>query len=169
MELYFQEHDISADDSERRSTSRATIVLRFAASLAELYSENGGADDERLTEQVRTILAELAEGDPTISGTPPASEEAIQSLPYVNVKKNDKGQLNSCPICTEQFELHEIARRLPCGHMYHSECIVPWLKQHCTCPMCRKELPTDNREYEEEKKRQRRQAAVSSMQSFMYS
>ncbi|CAN8065593.1 unnamed protein product [Agarophyton chilense] len=170
MELYFQEHDISGDDTRRRSTTRPPIVLRFAASLAELYSTHRqDAEDEHLREQVRAVLAELAQGDPSVSGTPPASEQALRTLPYINVEKNEKGQLSSCPICTEQFELRQVARKLPCAHVFHSDCVIPWLKQHCTCPMCRRELPTDNRQYEEEKKRQRRQAAVSSMQSFMYS
>jgi len=44
----------------------------------------------------------------------------------------------SCPICLLVFEKGEEVRMLPnCGHLYHFECIKPWLlKQKNSCPMC---------------------------------
>lgn len=31
-----------------------------------------------------------------------------------------------CPVCTEKFALNDETRKLPCGHLYHDDCILPW-------------------------------------------
>jgi hypothetical protein len=44
-----------------------------------------------------------------------------------------------CSICIEEFELGEKLRVLPrCNHLFHTECILPWLtKRQGCCPQCR--------------------------------
>eukprot|EP00960_Hanusia_phi_P031737 749461-Hanusia_phi.AAC.1 len=48
-----------------------------------------------------------------------------------------------CPICEETLEDGEGILRLPCSHVFHDDCICPWLKHHNTCPICRNELPAE--------------------------
>jgi hypothetical protein len=44
----------------------------------------------------------------------------------------------ACPVCLGAFRLGETVRLLPmCLHLYHVECIDPWLDAHSTCPICR--------------------------------
>jgi len=31
----------------------------------------------------------------------------------------------------------EKIRKLPCKHIFHDSCILPWLDSHITCPNCR--------------------------------
>lgn len=43
-----------------------------------------------------------------------------------------------CVVCLENFENRCLLMGLPCGHVFHENCIVTWLigGQHC-CPVCR--------------------------------
>lgn len=92
-------------------------------------------------------------------GTPPASETAIKNLKEVEIdeqkhcKKNEAtGQLEypRCSICIEDIKTKGIV--MPCGHMFDKDCLIPWLKNHNQCPVCRHELPTDDKDYEDSKK-----------------
>ncbi|CAN7085434.1 unnamed protein product, partial [Brassica oleracea var. botrytis] len=42
-----------------------------------------------------------------------------------------------CTVCLEDFEPKETVMVTPCKHMFHEECIVPWLKSKGQCPLCR--------------------------------
>jgi E3 ubiquitin-protein ligase RNF115/126 len=63
------------------------------------------------------------------SGAPPASQSDLGMLEEVDV---DGGE---CAICQE--DLGENCRRMRCGHIYHFQCLMPWLGIHNTCPVCR--------------------------------
>ncbi|KAH1153985.1 hypothetical protein GYH30_049568 [Glycine max] len=43
----------------------------------------------------------------------------------------------TCAICLEDFEPSEEVRLTPCNHMFHKDCIVPWLTSTGQCPVCR--------------------------------
>ncbi|KAM1378160.1 hypothetical protein ACFX13_040288 [Malus domestica] len=96
------------------------------------------------------LIQQLAENDPNRYGTPPASKSAIEALLVVKISEellaSDSSQ---CAVCKDSFELGEEAKQMPCKHIYHSDCILPWLELHNTCPVCRHELPTDDSEYEQ--------------------
>ncbi|KAM0906229.1 hypothetical protein ACQ4PT_016911 [Festuca glaucescens] len=44
----------------------------------------------------------------------------------------------TCSVCLGAFQHGESVRLLPaCLHLFHVECIDPWLDAHSTCPICR--------------------------------
>ncbi|CAM0910423.1 unnamed protein product [Alopecurus aequalis] len=59
----------------------------------------------------------------------------------MSLKHNVTGageELAMCSVCLGALQLGETVRLLPvCLHLYHAECIDPWLDAHSTCPVCR--------------------------------
>uniref|UniRef100_A0A7N0TM71 RING-type E3 ubiquitin transferase n=2 Tax=Kalanchoe fedtschenkoi TaxID=63787 RepID=A0A7N0TM71_KALFE len=74
-------------------------------------------------------------------GPIPASRTSIDAMPTISISQAHLLSESQCPVCQDTFELGTEARLMPCSHIYHSECIVPWLSRHNTCPVCRQELP----------------------------
>eukprot|EP01027_Heterolobosea_sp_BB2_P010356 GEZU01015202.1.p1 GENE.GEZU01015202.1~~GEZU01015202.1.p1 ORF type:complete len:110 (+),score=9.25 GEZU01015202.1:425-754(+) len=79
---------------------------------------------------------------------PPASRTAIRELEVVWIDKTHRSQELSCAVCMEEFKVGTAAKKLKCSHLFHAECIVPWLKKDNSCPVCRHELMTDDPDYE---------------------
>ncbi|KAK2965346.1 hypothetical protein RJ640_013809 [Escallonia rubra] len=42
-----------------------------------------------------------------------------------------------CAICLDDFEPRQLVVLTPCRHMFHEDCIVPWVKSNGKCPVCR--------------------------------
>lgn len=45
-----------------------------------------------------------------------------------------------CSICLGEYEEGEELCTLPCGHVYHSDCIGSWCSNHTRCPLCNTDL-----------------------------
>ena len=56
-----------------------------------------------------------------------------------NLKK-EKGRVGTCGTCLEEYDENDEMTVLKCGHSYHENCIVPWLKMSVYCPTCRQDL-----------------------------
>ena len=121
---------------------------------------------------ITRIVDQLMQTDAGIRGNPPASIAAIAGLEEVIIAAEDGEQsvdsaenaklqggssdipslesysprrafYRDCPVCQEKYEPGERCKLLPCQHAFHPNCILPWLKVHNTCPVCRFELPID--------------------------
>lgn len=83
----------------------------------------------------------------------PACKAAIESMPTIRINGDHIGIELHCAVCKELFELGAEAREMPCKHMYHPECILPWLSIHNSCPVCRHQMPLNNRHEVQEQSR----------------
>ncbi|KAG8063356.1 hypothetical protein GUJ93_ZPchr0003g18339 [Zizania palustris] len=85
------------------------------------------------------LIEQLTQNDRR--GAPPATQSSIDAMPTVKITQRHLSGDSHCPVCKDKFELGSEAREMPCKHLYHSDCIIPWLEQHNSCPVCRYELP----------------------------
>ena len=48
-----------------------------------------------------------------------------------------------CLVCQCQYEGDEVLTKLPCRHVFHSECVAGWLARKDCCPYCRQCIVLD--------------------------
>ncbi|KAL7446332.1 hypothetical protein ACHAXM_010412 [Skeletonema potamos] len=84
-----------------------------------------------------------------------AAESATSDQQYTPCQiEIDAKEAHTCPVCTDSYEPGATIIQLPsCMHVFHEYCAIAWLSKHNTCPYCRKELPTDDEDYERERRR----------------
>lgn len=73
----------------------------------------------------------------TLQFSRPPPDSGIEAIPRVKITECHLRKESNCAICKEEFEIGGEVRELPCKHFYHSDCVVPWLRLHNTCPVCR--------------------------------
>ena len=81
----------------------------------------------------------------------PVSSSAMKKLTMIPVKSPTHFP-DDCTVCQESINKGDIAAKLPCSHIYHKSCILPWFESHNSCPVCRYELPVDDPDEERQRK-----------------
>jgi hypothetical protein len=112
-------------------------------------ARDGEGTDTGLFEAINRSLAEAQSQQ-----APPASEKIVQNLPRHKWKAGETSLKGSdeCAICLNVYEEGDDICMLPCKHELHVDCLMPWLKQTNSCPLCRHQLSTDCAEYEERRR-----------------
>ncbi|KAJ8526403.1 hypothetical protein K7X08_028880 [Anisodus acutangulus] len=119
---------------------RARLTLEFIGPHENiLYVPGNNTPLESSNENgVEELIQEVTPDDRP--GPLPAPSSAIDTLPKVVVTESHLANDSVCPVCKDEFEVGAEVRELTCRHFYHSECIIPWLQSHNTCPVCRYQL-----------------------------
>lgn len=123
-----------------RMPQNGGIEVVFPGEVRGFGLRRGNTEDYFIGPGLDEVFEQLT-GD-NRRGPPPASQAAIDAMPTVKIRKRHLRGDAQCPVCKDKFMLGSEAREMPCKHLYHSDCIVPWLQQHNSCPMCRYELPS---------------------------
>eukprot|EP00667_Euglena_gracilis_P013713 EG_transcript_14161 len=109
----------------------------FGGALPTLLLSMGGGGPFVSRDELQTLLLNQSEPQWT-----PASAQDIRDLPVVSIQPGHlkNTDTKTCTVCQEDFRLGERATLLTCGHLFHADCITPWLEKNRTCPLCRKEV-----------------------------
>ena len=89
---------------------------------------------------MQAIIDRLMALDPHTSSHSPTPQSVLDAL-RVGVVGEDELEAgmedDACVICQDSYQLGQDVLWLSCNHVFHRECILPWLKSSSTCPICR--------------------------------
>ncbi|KAH9627283.1 hypothetical protein KSS87_001870 [Heliosperma pusillum] len=156
--------DRSSFSRHRRDSPRyAGIIRRILEVNLRIPRVQTGMDDFEIRETpyigdprnyldaqgFEEFLEHIAETDSSRRGAPPASTSFVKNMPIIVIcEEHQKLDGLACAICKDLLTIGTQVNQLPCLHLYHPVCILPWLRARNTCPLCRYELPTDDINHE---------------------
>ena len=117
--------DVSTSDEEENTTD----------------AENGLEMDQIESLTVRGIFfSKNTEPDTLNYGV--NSEKMILSNANIHkdVKVENMPERLCCTVCMDIIQNGDGTRTLPCFHIYHTNCVDPWLRRHGRCPLCKSVL-----------------------------
>uniref|UniRef100_A0A7S1IYE8 RING-type domain-containing protein n=1 Tax=Eutreptiella gymnastica TaxID=73025 RepID=A0A7S1IYE8_9EUGL len=64
----------------------------------------------------------------------------IRKFLYADGRHKNLTNVKDCPICLEAFQPASRCQMLQCEHVFHEDCLVPWLLKNKKCPCCRHDV-----------------------------
>lgn len=102
---------------------------------------------DNLCNEAQSILNDLFEEIPNEYSDIPSEEveecfiEPVAHFVTDEMKRpvtdSELREHTECAICLNEFIKGDKVAQLPCGHIFHSDCVGCWLFEHPNCPICR--------------------------------
>lgn len=137
-----------------QNAGASAVVIGNNTSIAWPYIMKDSVGEHRtLGLKIPVVMVKQSDGQLLVK----ACQETTQTCTF-----SIRPATNECIICVERLGVGQTVLQLPdCAHVFHETCAMTWLKTHNSCPYCRRELPTDDEEYEAERRRTQRTHAGS--------
>jgi hypothetical protein len=127
--------------SASRVQSLGSATSRSSSQTSSIYAVNESSDSQAALEDAFQLdfheLVALGHGP----GRLRLSHEEAEALPRMYF---DTPELQVCSICQEDFRRGMLLTRLGCGHAFHVNCLVTWVRQSAQCPNCRAQIQPGN-------------------------
>ncbi|CAL1390211.1 unnamed protein product [Linum trigynum] len=128
----------NSDAASSGPVDRIVFVNPFTQSTVMIEGASGGFDS-----LLRDwLLASQSNGG---GGQPPASKASIEAMPTVEIGE-EGGIEGECVICLEEWKAGEVVKEMPCKHRFHGGCVEKWLGIHGSCPVCRHQMPAEEKD-----------------------
>jgi len=135
-------------DEEARHNAKQREQLR---AVHEERKHNQGRFSDAVTPVTQAELL-AAQGVMLISGEddrPGMSRDARNALRLVTV-----GEEDVCVVCQEALPAGSKAKAMPCGHLFHDDCLSEWVAKSNSCPTCRyDDLPSEKKHFDDVERR----------------
>lgn len=124
-------------------------VQRYSAWLSsgidkscERQPTNDLPEDDTPSALSKPVVNRTITPDNEESGLRPSEGSQTDLTELAELSACHKVPSNSCAICLDPINIDHGIRALTCNHIFHSECITPWLTTRCAnCPLCKMEIP----------------------------
>ena len=123
----FEDNDLLYDDDFQEQIAINQVDQQI---MDELYPNPDSMSYEQLL-QLEDNMGNVNKG---------LSKKQIENLPNVYYDKDKYSENYQCIICMEEFQKKEKVKLLPCGHIFHDNCIKEWLLKQKSCPFCKSEI-----------------------------
>ena len=100
-----------------------------------IYSSNNHRNIELLQLNYRVDSERNELNEPKINIKRKMSQNEINRLGTEKYDSHNHYSTKQCTFCLNEFKDGDILRRLNCLHIFHKNCIDPWLKKNGLCPI----------------------------------
>lgn len=125
------------DSEQALTTEQAQQFVNAAVmiQLLELQLREELALLPRATQDTNSVSVGANSDEPILNS--PLTENEWDNMWHVPLTIDLARIQPSCPICRDDHTVGERLLQLPCLHIYHMSCVMPWLTAKRTCPICR--------------------------------
>ncbi|KAI8872338.1 hypothetical protein GQ42DRAFT_75451 [Ramicandelaber brevisporus] len=128
-------HYLLTSDNIHRLLSPAKPTPLELQDHSEINDEHDAGNDDNVHEKALCACINS-------SGNNDEQCEAIELRVLEHESADDVDAQEQCSICLCDHEVGQTVRQLPCGHVFHLECIDRWLVISATCPCCKTDCRT---------------------------
>jgi len=129
-------------DAAARKPDDIELAQPTQHGVVEAYASQTGHDEVVIAPTTKSAPAEKTSAV-DVSQPQPAHDREVSGIADAETTAPATEQIETqgCSICTDDFEVGQDQRVLPCNHRFHPACVDPWLLNVSgTCPLCRIDL-----------------------------
>jgi hypothetical protein len=102
--------------------------------------QDSKGDAEALGLSIPVAMAKIEDGKTIVEQCGKTNRETLGNFRFQQLSRD-------CAICCESLQISQKILQIPsCGHIFHETCALLWLTKHHTCPYCRYQLPTEDKD-----------------------
>lgn len=118
-------------EQNQQTSNRLQSVTNNELTLSDLFSED-------FLQSFVDLVNDYPDGDAEYEDVKVTlTTDEFDKLERICVD-GDQYTDKDCNICIEPFAKLNVLRKLPCGHIFHEDCVKDWLcKENVNCPVCR--------------------------------